>query len=243
MVRRMRVRGAGGLSDHKVKCVEVKEKVRRWRTAGRIERFPKVRWEKLKLPEVQEEYREKMRELRGQGEEMEDERGEWERLSKLMRKSAEAVCGVEERKVQNPWTVGREEEIREMNRQIEGAVNRRNRVRERMGARIRLRPRARREGEASLEQELSEAREEVASGRRELKRRLRMWEREWWEIKMEECREACATGISHSHYPKCFDGSMSLGIASPDLKFTTRNHFVDIFRCLPSIKAAGYHWC
>ena len=90
--------------------------------------------------------------------------------------------------------MGREEEIREMNRQIEGAVNRRNRVRERMGARIRLRPRARREGEASLEQELSEAREEVASGRRELKRRLRMWGREWWEIKMEECREACATG-------------------------------------------------
>ena len=190
MVRRMRVRGAGCLSDHKVKCVEVKEKVRRWKTAGRVERFPKVRWEKLKLPEVQEEYREKMRELREQGEEMEDGQGEWERLSKLMRKAAEVTCGVEGRRIQNPWTIGREEEIREMNTRIEGAVNRRNRARETIGARTRLRPRAKREGEARLEQELSEAREEVARGRRELKRRLKTWKRESWEIKMEECGEA-----------------------------------------------------
>ena len=30
--------------------------------------------------------------------------------------------------------------------------------------------------------------------RRELKRRLRGWEREWWDVLIEECREACEMG-------------------------------------------------
>ena len=55
IVGRMKVRGAGGLSDHKVKCVEVKRQVRRWRTAGRVGRVPKVRGEGLKFPGVKEE--------------------------------------------------------------------------------------------------------------------------------------------------------------------------------------------
>ena len=194
MVGRMRVKGAGGLSDHKVKCVEVKGQVRSWRRAGRTERVPRVKWERLKLPEVKEEFREKMRELREQEETMEEEQEEWKRLSKVMRRAAEETCGIEERTVQNPWTVGHEEEIREMNRSIERSVDRRNRAREAMGARRRLRPRTRRNREDRYEEELRNARTEVARERRALKRRLREWEREWWETIIEECREACATG-------------------------------------------------
>ena len=194
MTGRMRVRGAGGLSDHKVKCVEIKRQLKRWRGAGRVERVPKVRWERLKLPEVKEEYREKMRELREEEETMEREEDEWKRLSGLMLKAAEEACGVEERRIQNPWTVGHEEEIREANSRIERAVDRRNRARGAMGARRRLRNREGSRGEQRWEEELNRAKEEVAMERRELKRRLREWERGWWEVKIEECREACETG-------------------------------------------------
>ena len=74
IVGRIRVRRLGGLSDHKVKCVEVKRQVRRWIRGGRVERAQKVRWERLKCPEIQEDCRGKMRELREEEETM--ERGE-----------------------------------------------------------------------------------------------------------------------------------------------------------------------
>ena len=191
---RMKVSGAGGLSDHKVKCVQVKKQLKRWRRAGRVERVPKVRWERLKLPEVKEEYRGKMRELMDGEGTMESEEGEWKRLSGLMLRAAEETCGVEERRVQNPWTVGHEEEIRQANSRIENAVDRRNRAREVMGARRRLRRREGRRGEQRWEEELNRAREEVTRERRELKRKLREWESEWWEVLIEECREACEMG-------------------------------------------------
>ena len=194
MVGRMRVRGAGGLSDHKVKCVEVKSQVRRRRRAGRIDRVPKVKWERLKLPEVGEEYRSKMAELREEEETTEREEGEWKSLSRIMLRAAEEACGVEERRIQNPWTVGHEEEIREANSRIERAVDRRNRAREAMGARRRLRRGVGRSGGQRWEEELRRAKEELARERRELKRKLREWERGWWEVKIEECREACETG-------------------------------------------------
>ena len=78
MVRRMKVRGASGLSDHKVKCLELESRMRRWRRAGRVERPPKIKWERLKCPEVRETFRERTRELRVE-EEGEDREGGNER--------------------------------------------------------------------------------------------------------------------------------------------------------------------
>ena len=146
------------------------------------------------MPEVKEEFKEKMRELREEEETREGEEGEWKRLTGIMMKAAEEACGVEERRIQNPWTVGHEEEIREMNNRIERAVDRRNRAREAMGARRRLRRGRGRNGEERWEEELRTARGEVATERRVLKRRLRELERNWWEEKIEECKEACETG-------------------------------------------------
>ena len=113
MVRRMKVDGAGGLSNNEVNCLEVERQVRRWRRAGRIERVPKMRWQRLLLPEVKEDFREKMMEVRKEEEAREGEEDEWSRLTRVMMKAAEEACGVEERTIQNPGTVGHEKEIRD----------------------------------------------------------------------------------------------------------------------------------
>ena len=95
--------------------------------------------------------------------------GEWEQLSNIMRKAAEEVCGVEGRRVQNPWTVGYEEEIRERNTRIERAVDKKNRAMEVVTARQRLRRRSGGGGnqEERWEEEVRAARSEVATERGE----------------------------------------------------------------------------
>ena len=90
--------------------------------------------------------------------------------------------------------MGHEREISEMNRKIELAVDKRNRAREALGATRRLRRGGGRNRGERWEEELRMAREEVARERRGLKRKLREWERSWWEERIEECREACETG-------------------------------------------------
>ena len=90
-------------------------------------------------------------------------------------KGAEEACGVEERRIQNPWTVGHEGEIRELNNIIERAVGRRNRAKEAMGARRMLR-RGRwrgRNGEEIWEEWLRTARDEVMKERRVLKKKTK----------------------------------------------------------------------
>ena len=97
----------GGLSDHKPKLMSMNLRVRRWRTVQE-RRMPRVRWERLREEEVREAYKARTEVLiEGTGEVVEGE--EWKKICGVMIEAAVEVCGVERRKVQNPWTVGHEE--------------------------------------------------------------------------------------------------------------------------------------
>ena len=151
MVRRVWTRGERELSDHRPVCMRLNVELRRWRTEVTKERrVPRVRWEGLMNEEKKAEYEEKTRqkwESRG-----EQEWG-WSEVAEVLVKTVEEVCGLGNRGVASPWTVGREREIEE---RIEGITEKVRRRNERVGilnARRRLRARRGR-GVEQLEDEV-----------------------------------------------------------------------------------------
>ena len=100
----------------------------------------------------------------------------WAELVEKAVEVAKEVCGVSSRSVENPWMMGREEEIERSRRAISGAVERRNEL-----------ATAERRGEVEEEEEVERAREELKRLMGEWKRTLKRWEREWWQGVAEEC--------------------------------------------------------
>ena len=191
MVKRMWTMDDGALSDHRPKCMKVKVRNKRWRTERTNEnRVPRIKWEVLKDEEKKMEYERRTSELV-----QEEARGEmneeWKKMTRVMIEAAKEVCGEVSRPVANPWTIGREEEVREMQDSIKEAVARRNDLMERENARRRLRPRG---NERDRADEVERARESVRSARKRLKRFLKGLERQWWEARIRECQTACAEG-------------------------------------------------
>ena len=169
-------------SDHRPKMIVLKTGVKAWRNEGRGARRGQVRWEVLKTQEGSNRFRE---ETRRRWEDSENTG--WEKVSEVLRESAMEVCGMRERRVENPWTVGREEELEDMRRGIQHEVEERNML---LGMR---RTRAR-------EERLRGIRERLKRARKELKRRMRRWEREWWEMRILECQQAQDSGDIGSMY-------------------------------------------
>ena len=95
-----------GLSDHRAKVLKLRCGKRRWRTTPPNEtNARKENWERLKEEEKNGEFVRKTAELM-------EERGElgegevWKKLTGLMTREAEEVCGVVECQVMNPWMIG-----------------------------------------------------------------------------------------------------------------------------------------
>ena len=168
------------LSDHRPKVMKVRERRKKWRAQGRGERkVPRVKWEALSDEEKKEEYKQKTRELMQE----ENGRGEkgWKEMSDVMMTAAKEVCGEVEGRVANPWILGHEERLKELEEGIRTAVNERNvsvGVLKVMG-RLRVRADDRRMEE--VEGRVNVARERVKETRKEHKRFLRSIEREWWD--------------------------------------------------------------
>ena len=195
MIERMRTLSEWGLSDHRAKVMRIRPEMKKWRTSGEDgKRVPRIRWEVLKDEEKREAYKEKTSELLNARDQEEENVGEWERMSKVMLKAAEEVCGKVKGKVKNPWVVGHEEELDEMNARINEAVNGRNECERLMEARRRLRGRAHDENMREIEIRMENARERVKETRKELKRFMKSIEREWWSERITECKEACERG-------------------------------------------------
>ena len=145
---------------------------------------------KLREPLIAELYRQKIRELiEEEGEAEEVDRTEYKEMIDLVLREAKEVCGEDEKRVENPWMVGKEEELQRMKSKISGAVTQRNTVKERE-----------RVQQLNLEVELNEAIERLREARREMKPETRRCEREWWEEKIQLCAEAEGRGDSGKMY-------------------------------------------
>ena len=99
-----------------------------------------------------------------------------------MIRAAEEICGRKGRTIANPWTLGREEQLRELHERIRRGVQRRNATDQAKITRGR---------EAAVEGERRAVREELREARNRMKTTLRKWKREWWDNIIGECEEVC----------------------------------------------------
>ena len=126
-VRRVNTVGEASISNHKPKKMVLELRQKKWRKANR-KRVPWVKWEALKDEEVARRFPrpmgEKMAEpvVEGPGA---GESTEWGKLAEKVMGVAEEVCGLKQKSVENPWMVGREEELAEMRRRMSAAMVRR----------------------------------------------------------------------------------------------------------------------
>ena len=181
-------------------------------------RVPLIKWERLAVEDVAREYERRMEEvMRGDEEEVEEVCTGWMKLAEKVVEVAKGVCGIRERRVENPWMVGKEEETAALRRSISQATERRN------TAAV-----EHRRGEAS-EEELGERWEELREARKRWKRAVRSWERQWWDGVIGECVRAEEVGDTGGLYR----GLKKMGMrdvkkAKQDTKITTpefRDHF------------------
>ena len=191
MAKRMWTMCDESLSDHRPVCmrVNVKENRRFGNGArGRKQRVQGIRWERLKHGEIKEEYKRRAEELMrmGGGEER-----AWREMTGKMITAAKEVCGVTKRRVVNPWTIGKEEEIDRRKERIKVAVRSRNEKIQEMEARKRLRPRRE---DGAREVKLERRRTKVRNARKDMKDFLRRLERNWWNERIREDENACSQG-------------------------------------------------
>jgi hypothetical protein len=170
--RKVNTIGEMTLSDHKPKKLVIHIKKWHWPTNKR-KRIPKIRWEKLKEPETAMLYRQKINDLieENEREEIEEQTPDttnYQEIIDLVTKAAKEVCGEEEKRIENPWMIGKEEELQRLKSRISGAVSLRNSLSERA-----------RTLQQDLDREIDEARENLKDARRIMKREIRRWEKEY----------------------------------------------------------------
>ena len=101
----------------------------------------------------------------------------WEEISEILTKAARDICGVQSKKVENPWIAGHEEQLQEMRTEINKWIAARNRA---MTNSNQITKRI-------FQRHLSKA-------RRQMKRTLKHLERDWWDERLKECEEASRIG-------------------------------------------------
>ena len=139
-----------------------------------------IKWENLRNERTAEIFQRRMGEKMAEDEEMAvgEATSGWTVLAEKVLGVAREVCGIKEKSVENPWMVGREEEVEEARRRLNGAIRRRNEVAVEVAG-----------GEAT-EESLEGAKEEVRRERGEWRRTTRRWEREYWDGVIRECSQA-----------------------------------------------------
>ena len=210
------------ISDHKPKKLVISIKKWHWPTKEN-KRIPKIKWEKLREAEIVQQYRNKIEELTEDlaENEGEDEQTKYGELIKIVTTAAREVCGTDERRVENPWLIGKDDLIQRLKSRIAGAVTRRNEISER----------ERREGQ-DLEREMNEAREQLKEARNDMKRHLRGWEREWWDEKINLCQEAEGRGDHGQMYRTLKELGRRGYKGATDRTTITKEEFRDHFKAV-----------
>ena len=173
-VQRINTIGEASLSDHLPKKMRYKLVKTKIYSREKPKKTPRIIWEKLRQDNIAEAYKTRIEELMDNTVNNDDspEKTDWNEISDILLKAAEEICGVEEKEVENPWMVGRDEEVTEMRARITAAVTGRNEANTRL---VDVDDDERDEALA----ELTAASEELKEARKELKRKSREWELQW----------------------------------------------------------------
>ena len=229
LVRKVNTVQESTMSDHKPKRLKLELTKPKRKTSSQDKKIPKVQWEKLRLQEHADRYRQKVeekieeKELNGG---LQREGVGWKDIADVTTEAAIEVCGTTERKIENPWMIGREEEIERMRTRISIAIERRNDLTSRIRESESIVEKAR------LEAERQPVREELKEARKDLKRKTARWEKDWWEEILNECREAGERGDQGTVYKNLkLLGTRGMSKAPETSNITTdefKTHFQDI---------------
>ncbi|MCP3661889.1 MAG: hypothetical protein GY696_05230 [Gammaproteobacteria bacterium] len=218
-VKKLSTVGELTISDHKPVKIVVEIKKWHWKTEAR-KRTPKIRWEKLKEAETAMLYRQKINELAENLEINERaETTEYKEIIDIVLKAAKETCGESEKRIENPWMIGKEEELQHMKSRIAGAVTERNRLAE-----------TARQNMQDLDQEIEQARQSLREARREMKRETRRWEKDWWNERIRECQEAEGRGDSGKMYKVLKDLGKREWKGQTDSTTITKEEFREHFK-------------
>ena len=103
----------------------------------------------------------------------------WNEIIEVVTTAAREVCGVQEKVIENPWMRDKDEEVMVLRARINRAINRRDTALEN----------ARNDNIQNID-EVNDSRNVLKEARKDLKRKSREWEVEWWENILEECKNA-----------------------------------------------------
>ena len=189
LVRKICTIGESSLSDHLPKKLTVQITVDKKFNRPRKKPPPRIVWEKLRQDNIASNYKQKVQELLAAdndagGEEEEAETTEWDKIARVVTEAARETCGIEEKKVENPWMIGRDEEVQQMRVRITAAISLRNQQM------IQEREATEETDKQRIREELVQTRQELKDARKDLKRKSSTWEKEWWDNIIRDCRDA-----------------------------------------------------
>ena len=184
------------ISDHKPKLMKFQMDVD-LKKKERVKRMPRIRFEKLRIENYAEQYRQKISDIIDDNEGEADLRNDmtrWNELTDIVVEAAKEVCGTEEKKIEHPWLVGREQEIQDMRSRLTRALNSRNEIVARISE-------ADENDDANeMNRILEAAKIELKESRKEINRSTRRWETDWWQEIIEECKTAGERGETGAVY-------------------------------------------
>ena len=215
--------GETTLSDHKPKKIIIERKWKKYDSQNRKKRVPRIRWNKLKDEEVASQYRRKVEDLLvDSGEGIDENKTCWNKITDIVIKAADEICGREEKQVENPWMQDKDEEVQRMRRRLNIAIERRNS----------LLVNQRENPNDDLNVDINISKEEVKNARKEIKRETRRWETEWWNKIIEDCKSAGErndTGEVYRNLKKLGNRDRKIASVSTNLtKEQFRNHFMKV---------------
>ena len=177
--------GEATISDHKPKKLKIKTNLKKWRTGEtNKKKAPRIKWEMLNNEETEIRYRQKVTENMANQDWQDEDRTQYNKITEVVTSAAKEVCGVQEKTIENPWMLDKDEEIRVLRSRINGAITRRNTALENAN---------------DINQNIDEitaSTNELKQARKNLKRKTREWEEQWWVTIIDECKDAGERGDS-----------------------------------------------
>ena len=225
LVQKLNVINEISLSDHKP--VRVRIILNKPKKHDRPKkRSPKIRWERLRDAEVANNYREKINNIVEEAEDANNNQNindRWKEITDTTIKAATEVCGIEEKKIENPWMIDKEDEVKRLRERITVCVNRRNELMERSRQTAD-------DERLQIETDLNNAKTDLKEARSTLQRQTRQWEKDWWENIIKECQEAGEKGDSGTLY-KTLKKLGTRGFkTAPETTTITKEEFKDHFQ-------------
>ena len=216
------------LSDHKPKLLRI-ELDCKLKKLKKEKRQPRIKWENLRDPENKRKYREKIDELLEANEDNtmnnNSNTTNWNEITDIVTAAAKEVCGVTEKKIENPWMVDKDEQVAGMRTRITLAIEARNDLKEKK------RNNTDEENIAeNVDERLRNSIEELKRARTDLKRKTRQWEIEWWQNIIDACEDASNRGDMGTVYKTLKQLGMRGIKTAPNTTTLTRDDFKKQFK-------------